>query len=185
MKKQLFGTITAVFLLAIVVSGATYAFFRTTITPTNNTNVNTSIMNIVYQGGEEITGPMQMVASRNEGFSTEINVHTTDESVRPTISLFINIDRITANIAVEGLIWEVCAERSGDQTVCKTGNFLNYNDTNNNKLYIYPDYQLNNTNTKFTVYIWLDGSKVDNSVSGGEFSGYIGAESEHFTAKFT
>ena len=185
MKKQLLNTILIIFLLIIVVAGGTYAFFSTSLSPKNTANFNTSIMNIAYSGGNEISGAMQMVATREEGFKTEINIHTTNNSVAPKISLFININEITENLRIEGLIWEVCAERSGNQTVCKIGNFRGYNDTNNNIVYIYPDYVLSSVNTKFTVYVWLDGSKTDETVSGGRFSGYIGARSENFTAKFT
>lgn len=185
MKKQLIGTIVFVTLLVAFVAGGTYAFFKTAITPNNNLNFNTSVMDIAYTKGNPIDGPMSMVANRSEGYSTTINVHTTSDSVNPTIDLFINISEITENLRIEGLIWEVCAVRSGDSTVCKTGNFAGYNDTTSNQVIIYPNYQLSTTNTEFTVYIWLDGSKTDNSVEGGSFSGYIGAKSEQFTARFT
>lgn len=184
MKKQLVASIVAMLLLAVVVVGSTYAFFVTTLSSSNNVNVDTSIMNIAYTKGTPLNGTMQMVSNRNEGYITSINIRTTAESVTPTITLFLNIEEISNNIAVEGFVWEVCAARSGDQTVCRTGNFAGYNDTNNNVIALYPDYQLSTTNTTFTVYLWLDGSKLDDSIIGGSFSGYIGAQSEQFTARF-
>ena len=185
MKKKVLNYILIVTLIIVLVSGATYAFFRASTDAANYINSNTSQMNIVYTKGNEINGAIRMVSNRTEGYNTTINIHTTNNSVNPEISLFINIEELTQNLSITGLIWEVCAAREGDETQCRSGNFSGYNDTNNNIIYIYPNYALSTVNTQFTVYIWLDGANTNNSVVGGVFSGYIGAESENFTARFT
>jgi len=184
MKKQLLYSILAVLIMSGTVFGATYAFFSASV-GNSVSQTNSSDMDIVYSGGSPITGTMQQVANRSGGFSTVINIKTASNSVEPKVNMFINIDNITANLAVPGLKWEVDIERSGDNLIHYAGNFDGYNSTTNKVVPIISNYPLTTTNSKITVYIWLDGNSTNNSVLGGSFNGYISASSEQFYAKFT
>ena len=184
MKKELMYTITGVLLLAIVVTGSTYAFFGTLVNSHNNLNANASSLNIVYSGSGTFSETITMGADRTEGSSTTVNMYTTSNSVHPLINMYLNINTLTANLAVDGFIWEVCAERSGETPVCNSGNFQGYNSTNNNEVLILSNYRLTNVNTAFTVYLWIDGSKITGDLTDAQFSGYIDARSENFKAKF-
>ena len=186
MKKQIIISIASVLLLGLMVMGSTYAYFRTTLGSDNNINANTSIMNIIYTKGTPISGNMQLAADRSGGYSTEITIRTAADSVEPTMDLFLHIDDISSAIAVNGFKWEVCTARSGDTTACSQGTFAGYNDTDHNTVLLISDYQLNTSTTTFTVYLWLDGNLLDGAtISGSTFEGYIGANSEQFTARFT
>ena len=179
-------SVFAILLLGVLVAGSTYAFFRTTLGSDNNIVANTSIMNIIYTKGEPISGNMQLASDRTGGYSTQITIKTSSDSVQPTMDLFLHIDDISSAIAVSGFKWEVCTARSGDTTACSQGTFADYNDTDHNTVLLINDYQLNTNTTTFTVYLWLDGDLLNAAtVSGSTFEGYIGANSEEFTARFT
>ena len=185
MKNQLMYTIIGVFIFVIAISGATYAFFTSATRASNNVNTNSNKMNIEYSGGGSFDGPMKMVSSRDQGYTTTINMHTTNNSVSPNVTLYIYIENITNNIAIDGFTWEVCANRANDTERCNKGTFAGKsNDTNNNTIDIMT-YALNTSPTEFKVYLWLDGSKISTDISGASFKGYIAAKSENFTAKFT
>ena len=150
----------------------------------------TGYSNITYtfkarqSGSGTFSETITMGADRTEGSSTTVNMYTTSNSVHPLINMYLNINTLTANLAVDGFIWEVCAERSGETPVCNSGNFQGYNSTNNNEVLILSNYRLTNVNTAFTVYLWIDGSKITGDLTDAQFSGYIDARSENFKAKF-
>ncbi len=176
--------IIGVTLLVVIIAGSTYAFLDTVITHYGDANANSSNLNIIYSGSGSFSEPMVMVSSKEQGSSTTINMYTADNSVSPLINLYINIESMTANLSIEGFIWEVCATRGQETPVCNSGNFSGYDSTTNNVVPILSNYRLTTDNTTFTIYLWLDGSRISTSLSGASFTGYIDARSENFRAKF-
>lgn len=183
MKKYTLYSILSVLLLILITAGGTYAYLSSTASTQNNSILSgTQGLNIIYNGGTAINNIMSVASRKEEGYNTTVSIRLAPNSARAKSNLYIYINEITSNIAVPGFIWEVYGYKNGTQVYSNQGNFDGYNATTNNKVPIVSNYQLSEDETLFTVYFWLDGSKTDNNVLGGSFSGYIGATSEEFTA---
>lgn len=184
MKKKVTYTILVIFiilLLTITTVGITYSFFVTSATGKNQTEATGKKFEIIYTGGTDITGPIELATKKEEGLSTTVNIKIAQGSAVALADIYINVEKITSNIAIEGLIWEVVGIKNSTQVYYNKGNFSGVNNTTNNIVTVVDDYLLSEDNTAFTVYLWLDGNKVDNSVLNSEFKGYIGAKTENFT----
>ena len=157
MRKQIIYTIIGISLIAVIITGSTYAYLSSTINSRDDVNANSSNLNIVYSGSGSFNETISIVSNRNEGSSTTITMYTANNSVSPLINLYINIENMTENLAIEGFIWEVCAVRSSETPVCNDGDFSEYDDTTNNVITILSNYRLTTVPTTFTIYLWLDG----------------------------
>lgn len=177
-----------IFLVIIVTVSGTYAFFSSTAN-SEVANFDAAKFEVIYTGGTAITGNLELVKNKEEGFKTEVNIKVSEGSVEGKANLYINIEDITDNIAIEAFNWEVYKTVNGNSSFVNSGTFIDCEKDgvkkqckSGDKMYIVRDYPLTTTNTTFTVYLWLDGNKVGNEVIGSSFNGYIGAESENITA---
>lgn len=178
MKKSMLYTV-AILLLVVAVAGGTYAFFTSAISANNALNTNSINFEVIYTGGTEITGPMNLSATKEQGLNTTVNIRMAEGSAQAKATLYVNIEKITSNIAVKGFKWEVYGYQDGNQVYSNTGTFDGTKD--NDIVNIVNDYQLSEENTSFTAYFWLDGNLLGNEVLGAEFKGFIGAKTENFT----
>lgn len=187
MKQILIYIIATIFIIIITVSG-TYAYFVSTINTNNNATTNSSKLEVIYTGGTEINGNLNLVNSKEDGYQTTVNIKLSEESIDAKADLYIYVKKITSTIANDALNWEVHKTYQGVESYVDSGTFLdcaNGNTTkacsNGDKIYIVKDYQLTTTDTYYTIYLWLDGNKVGNEVLGATLEGYVGAETEHIT----
>lgn len=185
MKKQLIFAISGILLLTIIVSGGTYAFYSANAGNNQTLNTTATKLEVLYTGGDTISGPMTAGSNKESGLNTTVNIRVSNDSVDALANLFINIENITSNIATNGFIWEVYGYKNSQQVYYNSGNFSGKDATTNNIIKIVEDYQVTKVNTSFTVYFWIDGSKTGNEILGGEFRGYISASSENFTGQLT
>ena len=182
-KKYYIYSILVILLLVVVVSGATYAYFvSNVITNGNSIQTNGANFDIIYAGGTQINGVINIGSSKDDGYNTTVNIRSGSNTPNVRADLYINIDEITSNIAIEGFVWEVYGYNNGELVYSDTGDFDGCNSSNNNKVKIVDNYLLSQTDTSFTVYFWIDGTKTDNNVLNGQFRGYIYASSEQFKA---
>ena len=182
MKKYVMISITSTLMLILLVAGSTYAFFSTSAETANNgVFSNTAKLNVIYNAGNIINESLSVASNKDGGYNTTVKIKLAPNSAKAKANLYIHINEITTNIANEGFTWEVYGYMNGNQIAYNKGSFNGYNDTNNNIVPIINDYILSETETSFTVYFWIDGSKTGNSVIGGTFKGYIGAKSEELT----
>lgn len=183
--------IAIVLLLTIITVGGTYAFLSTTI-GYNIINPNASKIDIVYSKGDPIDGNLNLVNNKEEGFNTTVSIGLANGSLAVKADLYIDIEKISEELATDALNWEVykvqnevetraslgtfakCKNEDGTERKCQTGD----------KLYIINNYPLSEELTNFKVYIWLDGNKAGNEVIGAELTAHIGAESEKITSDF-
>ena len=178
MKKTILY-IAIVLFIAIVTVAGTYAYIFSTIESTNNAvSTDTSLIDIIYTGGNEISGILNLVSSKEEGKNTTVTIKLSEQSVDAEADMYIKINTIDADIATEALNWE-CHRTHNNQTNITSGTFNGK--TNGDKIYIDTDYRLSTTDTYYTIYIWLDGNKIGNEALGAEFDAYIGAEAVHIT----
>lgn len=183
MKKQLIYSIIAVFLIMIIIIGSTYAFFTSTAKASNSATANSKKFEVIYTGGgKSLDGSLDPCTKKEDGINTTVNIKMAQNSALAKATLYINIEKITSNLAVEGFIWEVYGtNESGEEVYYKKGNFAGTNDTDKNTVNIVEDYQLSYENTSFIVYLWVDASKVNESILNSEFKGSLGAKTENFT----
>lgn len=181
MKKQILYSIISTLLLTIAVIGSTYAYFSASTNSNKNIEGTSKTFDVIYTGGTTISGPLSLGIKKEDGLSTTVNIKMAAGSALATATLYIDIEKITSNLAIDGFIWEVVGTKNNTQVYYKKGNFSGTNDTTNNIVNIVENYKLSEENTSFTVYLWIDGNQTDNSVVNAEFKGYIGAKTENFT----
>ena len=180
MKKMTLYIIIVV-LIAIVVSGGTFAFFAFTTSSSDNAiNTKSNKFEINYSGDTDVSGAINPSNSKESGISGTLNISAGSSSVLPQATVYLTIGTITDTLATEGFIWEVYGVKNGTQVYSNTGTFDGIEA--NDEVILVNNYQLSEDNTVFTFYFWLDGSEVGNEVIGASFSGKIGARSENFTA---
>lgn len=185
MKKNMIYTFLLVLLLISLVAGATYSYLVSSIGDPRTVATNASKYEVIYTGGTEISGIMPVTADKTDAFKTDVNIKLGKDSATALADLYINIEEMTDNLSIEGFVWEVYGYKNGNQVKHTSGNFKGYNAQTNKILTIIDDYELSEENTKFTVYLWLDGNKTDNAIIGASFKGYIGAKTEYLTGKLS
>lgn len=178
---------TIILIIGLIVSipiivGSTYAYYLSTI-KTDNTSLKTDANNfeVIYSGGEEITGPINLSKSREQGLNTSVKIKMAEGSALAKANIYINVEKITSNLAIDGFIWEVVGTKNDKEVYTNTGTFKGV--TSNTSVPIVSNYPLSYEDTIFTVYFWINGEMVDNSVLNSEFIGTIGASSEKYTAE--
>ena len=186
MKNKVWYIIVFVILLILVIGGATYAFFLGSIKGTNNVNTNSKKFEILFTGDESLAGNLYMTSSKTDDYKRTVKVKTGQGSVQAKLNLYINIEEISENLAVQGFVWEVYGYQNGTQVFSNSGTFAGKSaDTGNNIIdltdFTTHPYTITEDETTFDVYLWLDGSKVDGDILGTTFRGNIGARSENFT----
>ena len=185
MKKQLIYSITVILLLVISVTSVTYSFLSASTGQNNNVSTNSSRFQIIYTGGTEINGPLDLSADRSGGVNTTVHIKVAQGSSQALSYLYFNIEQMTANLSSSNVKWEVVGTRNSQQVYTNSGTFSGYNSTTNNKIPLVENYRLTEDQTDFTVYIWIDGNSAGNEMFGASLSGYISANTEQFTGVLT
>lgn len=197
MNKSIIYTILGFIFLAIIVSGGTYAFFTASIGSENNDITSTSSKyEVIYSGETVINEKLNITANKEGGILNSVSIRMGAGSALPKLLLYLNISDISNNMISNNtvnwqsaLIFEVYGYDYNNSLVyTNTGTFMNCSTTknktcvNNDILYLVDDYRLTYTDTRFDIYIWLNGALVDNGVIGSYFEGNIVAQTEEFTA---
>lgn len=179
-KKSAIMLIIGIIVTVPIIVGSTYAYYLST-TKSNNSALNTNASNfeVIYTGGEKITGPMNLSKSREQGLNTSVKIKMAEGSALAKANIYINVEKITSNISIDGFIWEVVGIKNGVEVYNNRGTFKGV--TSSSTVTIVKDYPLSYEDTTFTVYFWMNGDMVDNSVLNSEFVGTIGASSEKYT----
>ena len=195
-KKGLYISL-GIFLLIILVSGGTYAYFIATVSSnTNAVNLNSKNYNVVYSGGRSLEGNLDMSTDKSGGLSTTVTIKMSEDSVLPNASIYMDINNISNNLLGNGnpwqgaLKWEIYAYDSSSHLISSnTGDFLKCSSTGNqkcssgSKLYMLKNQKLAYTDITYYVYVWLDASLADNGANMASLRGYIGAETDQYTGK--
>lgn len=186
MKKNMTYSILVVLLLTIVVVGGTYAYFSTVISGNSGAITgNSEEFEVVYNGGYSFDGIMYMVANKNDGYVTSVDIKVTKNVPGITSDIVFTVESISNNLKINGFKWESYKVENGTETLLKSGNFSG--ESNGSTFTLADNVPLTTTPTVFKVYVWLDGNDptVGNNVADGTaaFSGYISAKTNNFTGK--
>ena len=185
--KRMLLSILSVMMLAIVTVSATYAYYQSSVNGTANSVGSASDeFDVIYTGGNQLSGQLQITNSRSEDFKTTVSIKMAPNSALAKANIYIKISEISSVLASDKLVWEVVGEHdgeeitltpnSGDFTTCTHSDGTTGTCTSGDKLYIVTDYDLDYDDTDFTIYIWINGTKVTNDVIGARFSASVGAE---------
>ncbi len=186
MKKRNIMIITGILFTIFLVAGATFAFFTAYKDSGNKINTNTSNFGVVFEPGNPIDGNMELSSSKDDSgvLKTEVNIKMKSGSPLANATIFFTIEEMTANLSIDGFIWEVVGTRNNVETYSNKGTFKGYNSTTNRTINVVENYPLTEENTTFTIYFWLNGDLIqDTSILNSTFSGYIGAKTDNFTAE--
>lgn len=179
-KTTYFLTISGILLLIIITTvGATYAYYSMAVSGNNNVQANSEKYEIIYQGGEHITGEIPVTANKDGGKNTMVQIGLGQGSAAASANIYIKIESITNNLAIAGFKWEVYRINGANEIYVNSGDFSGYK--TGDQIPIVNNYQLSETITKFKIYIWIDGNNSDSSINGGSFDGYVGANTDILT----
>lgn len=192
MKKAVIYIIILSF-VAIVSVGGTYALFRATVTKNNTIGTQADTLEIEYTGDIAINGALHLAKIKEGGHRRVIKLGLSEQSVGIAAHLYIQIQKISPALAVNGLKWEVYTLEDGTEKYYNSGTFMQCGGieeikskcVSGDRLYMVTDYDLSTIETEFVVYIWLNGSEVGNEVLGESLIGEISVETEHLTAELS
>lgn len=157
--------------ICLVTFSITYAWFITSKTTNNVSGATSGKLEIIYDKGQDVTGTLRPSSSKDNGLIATVKIRQSQTSVNGLGTITLNVVNIAPELAINGLKWELYNDYS-DSSI-STGTFSGV--TSNSQIDLIKDYPLTTTDTKFTLYIWLNGSEVNNSVMNKSFSAYISA----------
>ena len=163
MNKKLLYSILTVLLIAIVSVGITYAWLSWSSSV--NIGGTSECFDVNYVKGQDIGSDsnqanFSLASSYKEGLSSvlKVNLKDTCTITNGTGTLYLNTDTTTSSILLTSgvLKYQVLdgTKEVANGTVAKTGS-----------LAIYKDIAITSTVKELTVYVWLDGSLVNDSNS--------------------
>ncbi len=198
MKKMTLYLIIVLVLVGILSAGGSYAYFRAVTNSTVNADTAEAYeFEVIYSGGEIIQGDLNMSLDKTGGSNSTVTIRMGEDSALPKASLYIDITDISNNTLMDNspwqkaLKWEVIGTKNGSTVYTDSGNFMecslsgNVTCTNNQKLYIVKNYQLDYVDTEFTVWIWLDAEIADNGAVDAYIKALIAATTEQYTGQIS
>lgn len=173
MKKFIDNSVAIVGVLTImlVTFGITFAWFVSTRESSNEDLIASGKLEIVYDKGEDVQGELIPSSNKDVGINTSVTISKTQTSVNGLATISLTIDTLPLELRTDALNWEVY--RNGENTPYQTGNFANVNE--GDVINIVEDYEVTTSDTIFTLYLWLDGTKAGNEVMGKTFEGHLSA----------
>ena len=178
-KKKLIGTIIGVIAFIALIAGATFAWFTYSITLNKaGYNFTSSNFSIVYGHGTDITG-IKMLSAEPSTITTgaangEVTLSAkTTGTITGTMTVYLNVTAGSTIITKQALKYIMCVDTTTVSASC-TKNTV----TVNNNVATLGTVPVNSTLKNIHVMLWLDAAKVDQSLDGTSFSGYISASAE-------
>lgn len=157
--------------ICLVTFSVTYAWFVTTQSTNTVSGATSGKLEIIYDKGQDVTGTLKPSSSKENGLMATVKIRQSATSVNGLGTITLNVVSIAPELAINGLKWELYKDSSSSPISKGTFNGV----TSNSQIDLIKDTPLTTTDTKFTLYIWLNGSEVNNSVMNKSFSAYISA----------
>lgn len=180
-KKKLMISITVILIIVVLVCGATVAFLYSR-TNESDAGADTGKLDISYSiTPKSITGNLLPTASRSDGLVATAVAKLNAGSVSGAFNIYITPTSIDG-LNIDALIWEVEGVNNGSVVYTNSGNFSTA--TKDTPIKIVNAYNLLTTDTTFTIYIWLQGSKLTTAIDNKTFSAKISADSVNVTGTF-
>ena len=158
MKKRI---IIIISLLIVLSLGTTYAWFSWN---SSNNNVSFTIegVNIIYNGGNDITGiKLIPVTTKEKGVNDNTAIYkeiTVSANKEVNFNLYLDVETLGNGLKDETFVWEIYK----GNTLINNGNFKNINVGDTINLMLHE--KTSTTTQTYKLYIYIDGS-VDNEVT--------------------
>lgn len=164
MKNKVTTSILIVSIIIIVVVGVTFAYITWTSDKINNTGTS-ECFDVLYVKGQDIgsdSNPANftLASSYTEGLSSVIKVNLNDTCtiLNGTGTLYLNTDSTTSSILLTSNVLKY-------QVLDGTNEVGSGVITSIDTIEIYSNIPITNEEKEITVYIWIDGSLVNNDNS--------------------
>ena len=157
--------------ICLVTFSITYAWFVTSQSTNNINAVSSGKLEIIYDKGQDVNGTLRPSSSKETGLMASVKIKQSENSVDALGTVTLNVVNIDSALSIKGLKWELY--KDSDNVAVANGTFEGI--TSNSEINLIEDVLLTTSETTFTLYIWLNGSEVDNSVMNKSFSAYISA----------
>ncbi len=168
MKRIIDGSVAIVAVLTIIAItfGGTYAFLIASSSSASEDLVKSGKLELVYSnaGGTLAStsgNTLIPVSSKDESnLNTYVTLKKADTSASGVANVKLNIDNLPSGLtskALKSLRWEVY--KDSDTTPYKQGTFEGASTTS--PITLVENYRVTATQTKFTLYVWLDGAGCD------------------------
>ena len=163
-------SILIVVTICIVTFGITYAWF-VSLKSIDVNELSSGKLEIIYDNGQDVTGTLRPSTSKENGLVATVKIRRTTDSVLGLGTITLNVIDIAPELSISGLKWELY--KDSDTLPISNGTFDGV--TSDSQIKLISDYELLTSDTVFTIYIWLNGEEVGNSVMNKSFSAYINA----------
>lgn len=174
MKKVIIYALVLTFVTIVTVSG-TYAAFNS-MTEDKNAfkNINAHEIKVIYSGDTEISGYIDLVKTKEEGFRRTVSIAQGEGSVDVTGNIYVYLEEITAGFSSVAMKWEIYSLNGETETFIDKGTFDGYQ--SGEKIYMLKNIDLTLDTKEYAIYLWLNGYEAGNEVVDAILRGYIGAE---------
>ena len=175
-KRHYIGLLVAVLSLGMLLTGGTYAWLlfadNTTITG-EGLNAQTTCFIMDYSGDFPISNNTIFPSKTDKGgLSGTVTINIKEScNVSATGNIYLNVGSATSSTLLSSGALKY-AFYDGSNTLIGSGTISSSGVKTLNTSAI----TLTKAATTYTVYVWLDGTKVNNSHLGLSFSGYIYAD---------
>ena len=171
-KINLIITILIVTTLCLVVFSTTYAWylFSRESSVVNNT-AGGGKLEVIYQNGQDIIGKLKPSKTNEGALSTTATIRKSSTSVDGLATITLNIESISSELAISAFKWEVYKNTETQPINSGTLNGV----SSGSKIKLVDNYLLTDSNTNFTIKLWLNGDETDGSVANKSISAYIDA----------
>ena len=185
-KNKLIITIVAIILAAIVIVGATYAYWSWTTGANDQTNVTFTVssgFSCGADGGGSITSQQKTLAptsctNPNYAFQRTITTNVTNNrSDSVYMDLYLQVNSIGTGLSNSQNFKYALTQQANDCTsnVVSQGTFNGV--TDNGKVYLFrgSEYPTTDSDTYY-LYVWLDAAETDSATQNQTFNISLGGE---------
>ena len=185
-KNKLIITIVAITLAAIVIVGATYAYWSWTTGANEQTNVTFTVssgFSCGADGGGSITSQQKILAptsctNPNYAFQRTITTNVTNSrSDSVYMDLYLKVNQIGTGLTNSQNFKYALTRQANDCTsnVVSQGTFNGV--TDNGKVYLFrgSEYPTSDSDTYY-LYVWLDAAETDSATQNQTFNISLGGE---------
>jgi hypothetical protein len=185
-KNKLIITIVAIILAAIVIVGATYAYWSWTTATNDQTNVTFTVssgFSCGADGGGSITSQQKTLAptsctNPNYAFQRTITANVTNSrSGSVYMDLYLKVNQIGTGLSNSQNFKYALTRQANDCTsnIVSQGTFNGV--TDNGKVYLFrgSEYPTTDSDTYY-LYVWLDAAETDSATQNQTFNISLGGE---------
>lgn len=178
MQKKIIIYATVLLLVTLITVSGTYAFFSASANQIAN-NMGTYELKVLYSGDTEISGYIELVKDKEDGFRRVVSIAQGEDSVPAMANIYIYLSQIDEGFSSVAMKWEIYELNGEEEKYINSGTFDGYQ--NGERIYMVQNLKLTEETKEYAIYLWLNGYEAGNEVVGATLRGFIGAETQPVT----